>query len=75
MSDAIERDKFDPIDGKDYLVTDSCGWEELKPEEKKKYNPYDGSRSPHAMQLVDQETGTVVHLNSGSIIKIVKARL
>lgn len=67
-------DKFLPIAEKEYLVTDQCFYEELTDEEKKTYNPYDTKRAPHSMQIVDTETGTVVHLAAGSIIKIIKAR-
>jgi len=59
-----------PRKDKEYLVTDSCFWEENPPEE---YNPYDKKRAPHSLQIVDIQTGTVVQLNSGSTIKIVKA--
>lgn len=65
-----EPKKFIPVDGKEYLVTDQCFWKVLKHPEK--YNPYDKTRAPHSIQLVDQDTGTVVNLPSGSIIKIVK---
>ncbi len=75
MPDEATKDKFTPVVDRDYLVTDHCGWEELTEDEKQKYNPYDGSRSPHAVQLIDQETGTVVHLLSGSIVRIVKSRI
>lgn len=66
--------KFIPVPDKEYIVTDQCGWEMLTEDEQCDYNPYDKSRKPHAVQLVDAETGTVVQLESGSIVKIVKAR-
>lgn len=66
--------KFKPVKDKEYIVTDQCGWERLTEDEQCDYNPYDKSRKPHAIQLVDQDTGTVVELESGSIVKIVMAR-
>lgn len=60
-----------PRKDKEYLVTDSCFWEETPHEE---YNPYDKKRAPHSIELVDVQTGSIVQLNSGSIIKIIKAR-
>jgi hypothetical protein len=63
-----------PLEDKEYLVTDSCFWETLTAEEKAKYNPHDLSRAPHFINLVDINTGTVVNLRSGSIIKITKAK-
>jgi len=66
--------KFKPVAEKEYVVTDQCGWERLTEDEQCEYNPYDKSRKPHAIQLVDVDTGTVVELESGSIVRIVKAR-
>lgn len=70
----MAKDKFTPLPGKRYIVTDSCYWETLSDEEKAKYNPYDKERAPHSVQLVDQETGTIVNLASGSIIQIIEAK-
>jgi len=56
---------------REYIVTDTCFWEEEAPEG---YNPNDKTRSPHYVHLVDKENGTVVALPSGSIIKIVKLK-
>lgn len=64
-------DKFKPLPEKEYIITDECYWEMNPP---KNYNPYDKTRKPHAVSLVDPETGTVVRLKSGSIIKVVKAK-
>lgn len=61
---------FKPIEGKEYLLTDSCFFEQNAPAN---YNPYDKKRSPHGIQLVDLETGTTVNLVSGSIVRIVKS--
>lgn len=69
-----KRNKFDPIPGKRYLLTDSCYWNNLTDEQKQEYNPYDKSRTPHGVQLVDIETGTIVNLKSGSVIQIVEAK-
>jgi len=54
---------------KQYLVTDQCFYQTLKNPEK--YNPYDKTRAPHSIQLVDQQTGTIVALPSGSIIEVI----
>lgn len=66
--------KFIPIKDKEYIITDQCFWQGLTEEEKKQYNPYDKKRAPHGVQLVDPDTGTIVNLLSGSIIKIVKSK-
>jgi hypothetical protein len=64
--------KFVPQKKKRYLVTDQCFWEKLTDEEKKAYNPYDTTRAPHSVELVDVETGTVVHLPSGSVVEVIE---
>lgn len=61
-------DKFMPRAEREYIVTDSCFFEVEPPEN---YNPHDPKRSPHSIQLVDKESGTVVNLPSGSVIKVV----
>lgn len=66
--------KYEPRKDKEYLVTDQCYWETLTPEEREKYNPYDKDRFPHGICLIDPETGTLVNLLSGSIIKVIKAK-
>jgi hypothetical protein len=53
-----------------WLVTDHCFYE--KPA--KGYNEHDKKRGPHMVQVVDLDSGTVVELTSGSIVKIVKLR-
>jgi hypothetical protein len=63
-------DKFDPVPDKEYILTDSCYFQ-TNPTSN--YNPYDKTRSPHGVQLVDIKTGTVVNLLSGSIIKVIKS--
>lgn len=63
--------KFTPQADKEYLVTDQCFWETNPPEE---YNIFDPKRKPHSLQLVDIETGTIVNLPSGSVIKILTKR-
>jgi len=62
--------KFQPQESKTYLLTDSCFWSQTTPED---YNYSDPSRKPHTVQLVDVETGTIVHLTCGSLVKIIKA--
>jgi hypothetical protein len=64
----LNPDKFMPLRKKRYMVTDQCFWMTHPP---KDYNPLDPSRAPHAVQLVDVETGTVVNLHSGSIIQVI----
>jgi hypothetical protein len=65
-------DKFTPLPDKEYIVTDQCFYETMTPKEQANYNPYDKKRAPHSLNLVDAQTGTIVNLPSGSIIKIVK---
>jgi len=55
-----------------YLVTDSCFWDTNPPQD---YNVFDPKRKPHAIELVDTETGTVVLLKSGSIIEVIAPKL
>lgn len=62
--------KFIPVQKKKYLVTDQCFFKPLKNPEQ--YNPYDKTRAPHSIQLVDVETGTIVNLPSGSIVEVIK---
>jgi len=66
--------KFHPIKGKEYILSDQCFWETLSEEEQAEYNPYDKTRKPHAVSLMDAETGTLVNLVSGSRIIIVEAK-
>lgn len=63
-------DKFQPINDKEYMLTDSCYFVANPPSD---YNPYDKKRTPHGIQLVDVKTGTIVNLLSGSIIKVIKS--
>lgn len=67
------KNKFDPIEGRKYLVTDQCFWEKLSEKDRQEYNPYDKKRQPHSMQLVCLETGTIVNLPSGSIVTVLKS--
>jgi hypothetical protein len=60
--------KLKPHKDKEYIVTDQCFWEQNPPAN---YNWSDPKRTPHSVTLVDKETGTVVLLQSGSIIKVV----
>lgn len=65
-------DKFVPVEKeKEYILTDSCYFIANPPST---YNPYDSKRTPHGIQLVDVETGTIVNLLSGSIIKVIKSK-
>lgn len=63
--------KLKPLEQKEYILTDQCFWETNPP---KDYNPLDPKRKPHAITLVDPETGSISILQSGSIIKVVKVR-
>lgn len=66
------KDKFTPLPAKEYIVTDQCFWKPMTDKERSAYNPYDKDRLPHAIQLVDAATGTMVNLPSGSVIKVVR---
>jgi hypothetical protein len=74
MRSDMKKDKFTPKKEKEYVVSDQCFWQELTPEECEAYNPYDKKRMPHLIQLMDVETGTIVNLPSGSVIKVIKYR-
>lgn len=62
------RNKNTPKKDKEYLVTDDCFWIKNKPAD---YNVSDPHRAPHFITLVDMDSGTVVRLKSGSIIKVI----
>ncbi len=49
-----------------YLVTDGCMWEKNKRE---------SSFHPHAMEVVDVETGQVQYITSGSRIKFIGGKI
>ena len=70
----MKKDKSTPRPDKEYLVTDQCMWSQMSAAEQAAYNPYDKTRAVHALNLIDIETGTVVNLMSGSIVRVVKAR-
>lgn len=61
-------EKWSPQTDREYIITDSCFWETNPPED---YNPHDHKRAPHSIQLVDTDSGTMVNLPSGSVIKVV----
>jgi hypothetical protein len=48
---------------KTFLLTDSCMWEA---------NRQAGTRSAHAIEVVDTETGQVRYIKSGSLIRFVE---
>lgn len=48
---------------KTFLVTDSCMWEA---------NRVNGTRSAHAIEVVDIETGQVRYIRSGSKIRFIE---
>lgn len=49
-----------------YLITDGCVWE---------INKQLGSEHPHAMEVVDIETGAVRYIKSGSKIRFVEGEI
>jgi hypothetical protein len=68
---AEPEDKFNPVAGRRYLVTDQCLYEQEPPAD---YNPLDPNRARHMVQLVDMESGTIVNLMSGSTVEIIEAK-
>lgn len=48
---------------KKYILTDSCFFHDNKK-----------NRSKHWIEVVDLETGQVIHLKSGSVIQVVKKK-
>ena len=54
------------IHEKIYLVTDGCMWE---------INKELGKEHPHAMEVVDVETGAVRYIESGSRIRFVEGTI
>lgn len=64
------ENKYQPVEEREYIVTDTCMYD---PDAGDEYNPLDTERAPHILQCVDRESGTVVHLKSGSVIKVIKA--
>ena len=63
--------KRTPQKDKEYILTDDCFWDSNPPQD---YNIFDPKRKPHAVSLVEKDTGTVVMLKSGSIIKVIIAK-
>lgn len=49
-----------------FLVTDGCAWE---------MNKQGGKAAPHAIEVVDLETGQLRFIKSGSIIKFVDGEI
>lgn len=49
-----------------FILTDSCMWEKNKQE---------GKKSPHAIQVVDEDTGKTRFIKSGSRIKFVSGEI
>lgn len=62
------ENKHKPLQEKRYMLTDQCFWEQNPP---KDYNPLDPKRTPHAVTLVDVDSGSIVILKSGSIIQVI----
>lgn len=57
------------LTGRTFMLTDQCFYQEANNEND--YNP-DDRRKPHAISVVDVETGTIRLIKSGSLIKVVK---
>lgn len=57
------------LNGRTFMLTDQCFYQEDNNE--KDYNP-DNRRKPHAISVVDIDTGTIRLIKSGSMIKVVK---
>lgn len=49
-----------------FLLTDCCMWEK---------NKKDGTHYPHAVEVVNVETGAVHYIRSGSIIKFIEGQI
>jgi hypothetical protein len=49
-----------------YLLTDGCAWE---------INKQTGNEHPHAVEVVDLETGAVRYIKSGSRVKFVEGEI
>lgn len=54
------------MDEKIYLLTDGCMWE---------LNKKMGSEHPHAIEVVDCETGAIRYITSGSQIRFIKGEI
>jgi len=48
---------------KTFMITDSCFWE---------MNKQNGTRAPHAIEVVDVDTGQVRFIKSGSKIRFIE---
>jgi len=59
------RDTMDDTQ-RTFILTDSCMWEA---------NKKNGTRAPHAIEVVDAETGQVRLIKSGSRIKFVEGEI
>lgn len=59
-------EKLKKIQKKTFVLTDSCMWEK---------NKQDGTNHPHAIEVVDLETGEVRFIKSGSQIKFVNGNI
>ncbi|MFA6095898.1 MAG: hypothetical protein WC767_03610 [Candidatus Paceibacterota bacterium] len=55
-----------PDTEKTFIVTDSCMWERQKVE---------GTRHPHAIEVIDEKTGQVRFISSGSRVKFVSGSI
>lgn len=51
---------------KDFILTDGCMWE---------MNKQGGTENPHAIEVVDAETGSVRYIKSGARIRFVAGEI
>lgn len=58
--------KNNNIQSRHFLLTDVCLWEQ---------NKQNGVYHPHAIQVVDTETGQVRHIKSGSLISFISGEI
>ncbi len=54
------------VEGKTFILTDGCMWEKNKKE---------GTKMPHAIEVVDMETGEIRYIVGGSKIKLVEGAI
>ena len=64
----MKKDKKQKDDTKEreFIITDACMWE---------MNKKAGSYHPHAIEVVDTETGQVRYIESGAVIKFVRGNI
>ena len=58
--------KSEKIKKREFLVTDGCVWEQ---------NKKNGTFHPHAIEVIDKETGQVRYIKSGATIKLINGHI